>query len=259
MFIENLLDSDSQVNKAALRAVANSSVMRAAGIAIRLASFAAKQIGNGIDGLNDFAAAKEAALVRAAQLQSAGRDSQALDVTMHRLMALYLSVSARLTEESWHKPMSLDEAMVLVQQDRDYDKTEGEEYIAALSKVTGETVEQLRARQAVMGAKQTERNRELAPLARTFLEECSDTGETEDMIFADLPLQIQSAVFMKAVDNAANQLDRDVNRSMQYASSKSSVLRNIAISDVAAGKADLNQLETSFLRFMQQHRSELES
>lgn len=258
MFIDNLLDSDSQVNKAALRSTANSALMRACGIAMRLAGFAAKHIGNGVDGHNDLIAARDAALAKAQALNSAGRDSESLETVMHRLMTLYLSIQGRMAEESWFKPMSLDEALGLMATEREYDKTEGAEYIAALAKVTGESEESLRARQSRQAGKQAERNRDLAPIARTFLEECSDSGETEDQIFADLPVNVQFSLFAKATDSAANQLDRDIDRSMQFMNSKSSVLRNLAISDTAAGKADLNQLEATLTRFVQLNRHALD-
>ena len=65
-------------------------------------------------------------------------------------------------------------------------------------------------------------------------------------------------VFVKAVDSAANQLDRDVDRSMRFVNSKSSVLRNLAISDTAAGKQTLNDLEAQLTKFIEKHRDSLD-
>lgn len=258
MYIDDIIGSDNGVAKAALRATANSALTRAAGIALRLAGFAAKQVGNGIDGLNDFVAAKEAALVRAAQLRSAGRDSESLEVVMHQLMKLYLSISSRMVNEDWYKPMSIEECLALLSSEREYDKTEGSDYIAALAKVLGESEESLRARQVKNQAKDAERNRDLAPLAKSFLDECGDTGESEDQILTDLPINVQFGIFAKAVDAAANQLDRDVDRSMRFVNSKSSVLRNLAISDTAAGKATLSDIEALFTKFIEKHRDSLD-
>ena len=258
MYLDDIVNSDNQVAKAALRATANSALTRAVGIALRLAGFAQKQIGNGIDGLNDFMAAKEAALVRASQLRSAGRDSESLEVVMHQLMKLYLSINTRLENEQWFKPMTVEECLALLRSEREYDKTEGAEYIAALAKVLGESEESLRARQAKNQSKDAERNRDLAPLAKSFLDECGDTGESEDQIFIDLPVNVQFGIFAKAVDAAANQLDRDVDRSMRFINSKSSVLRNLAVSDTAAGKLALNDIEALFSKFVDRNKDTLD-
>ena len=258
MYIDDLIGSDSQVNKAALRSTANSALMRAVGIAMRISGLIKKHIGNGIDGFNDLQSAKDAAIQRAVQLNGAGRDSVDAEQLMHRLMSLYLSLQARLCEEEWHKPMSIDEALLLISTERQHDKTEGAEYIAALAKVLGESEESLRARQAKNAGKDAERNRDLAPIAKTLIEGCGDTGESEDQILSDLPINVQFGIFAKAVDAAASQLDRDVDRSMRFINSKSSVLRNLTVSDTAAGKDALNQLEAQLSAFFNKHRSELE-
>lgn len=258
MYIDDLIGSDNQVNKAALRSTANSALMRAVGIALRISGLIRKHVGNGIDGFNDLQSAKDAAIQRAIQLNGAGRDSMEAEQVMHRLMTLYLSLNSRLSDEQYYKPMTIDEALVLVSSDREYDKTEGAEYIAALSKVLGESEESLRARQARVASKDTERNRDLAPLARTLLEECNDTGESEDQVFIDLPVNVQFGIFAKAVDAAATQLDRDVDRSMRFINSKSSVLRSLTVSDTAAGKAALSDLEAQLTKFISQHRDALE-
>lgn len=258
MYIDDIIGNDTQVAKAALRATANAALMRAVNIAMRLAGFMRKHIGNGVDGHNDLIAAKEAAIQRAAQLNGAGRDAEPAERVMHRLMTLYLSLQVRMQDESWHKPMTIDEALLLVSTEREYDKTEGEEYIAALAKVLGESPDNLRARQAKQSVLSAERNRDLAPLAKTLLEECGDTGESEDQILSDLSLQVQFGIMAKAVDAAASQLDRDVDRSMRFVNSKSSVLRNLSISDTAAGKDVLNQLEAALTRFVERNSSELE-
>jgi hypothetical protein len=258
MYIDDIIGSDVSVNKAALRATANSALTRAAGIALRLAGMLEKHVGNGIDGYNDMKSALEAAKQRAASLDSAGRSSEPLEVTMHRLMTLYLSLNDRMVNEDWYKPMTVNEAMVLLSTEREHDKTEGAEYIAALSKVLGESEESLRVRQATQEAKNAERNRDLAPLALTLLEGCGDTGESEDQVFLDLPVNIQFGIFAKAVDSAASQLDRDVDRSMRYASSKSTVLRSLAVSDTAAGKLALNDLEAGLMKFVENNRDSLD-
>lgn len=258
MYIDDIIGSDNGVAKAALRATANSALTRAVGIALRLAAMLKKHVGDGIDGYNDMRSALEAAKVRAVSLNSAGRDSETLEHTMHRLMSLYLSISSRMVNEDWYKPMAIDEAIVLLSSEREYDKTEGADYIEALSKVLGESEESLRARQAKNASKDAERNRDLAPLAKTLLEECGDTGESEDQILTDLPINVQFGIFAKAVDAAANQLDRDVDRSMRFVNSKSSVLRNLAISDTAAGKATLSDIEALFTKFIEKHRDSLD-
>jgi hypothetical protein len=261
MYIDDLIGSDVQVSKAALRATANSALTRAVGIALRLAGMFSKHIGNGVDGYNDLQSAIAAAKDKAVFLNAAGRDSDSLEALMHRLMSLYLSVNARLENEQWHKPMSVDEAVLLLSTDRQYDKTEGAEYIAALAKVLGESEDNLRARQAKQASKDAERNRDLAPLASTLLESCvdaGDSGESEDKIFTDLPVTVQFGIFAKAVDAAANQLDRDIDRSMRYVNSKSSVLRNLSISDTAAGKIALNDLEAQFTKFIEHNRDTLD-
>lgn len=257
MFIEALLNSNTQTAKAALRAVANSALMRACGISLRLSAMYRKHVGNGIDGFNDLHSAMEAAKQKAAQLNSAGRDGDDLESLMHKFMALYLSLNTRMQDETFHKPLAIDAALTLLATEREYDKTEGGEYIKALSEVLGTSVEELLARQAQESLKYAERNRDLAPLAKTLLEECSDNGQDEDDMFTDLPVTAQFAILTKAIDSAANQLDRDVGRSLQFANSKSSVLRNLAISDTAAGKDALNELEKCFLRFHDTHRAEL--
>jgi len=258
MYIDDLIGSDVQVSKAALRATANSALTRAVGIALRLAGMFSKHIGNGVDGYNDLQSAIAAAKDKAISLNMAGRDADSLEELMHRLMSLYLSVNVRLENEQWHKPMSVDEAVLLLSTDRQYDKTEGAEYIAALAKVLGETEDNLRARQAKQASKDAERNRDLAPLASTLLEGCGDTGESEDQIFTDLPVTVQFGIFAKAVDAAANQLDRDIDRSMRFVNSKSSVLRNLSISDTAAGKLALNDLEAQFTKFIEHNRDTLD-
>lgn len=258
MFIDDIVGSDVQVNKAALRSVANSALMRAAGIAIRLAAFMRPHVGNGVDGWNDLEAAKQAAIDKAASLNSAGRSAEPIDRTMHRLMSLYLSINARMCDEQWHKPLSIEEGLEFMSSEREYDQTEGAEYIAALAKVLDESEESLRKRQATQSTKNAERNRDLAPLAKTLLEECADTGESEDQIFIDLPVHVQFGIFTKAVDSAASQLDREIDRSMRFVNSKSSVLRNLAISDTAAGKLALTDLEAALVRFMEDHASEIE-
>lgn len=257
MYIESLLDSNTQTAKAALRATANSALMRACGIALRLSAMYRKHVGNGIDGFNDLQSAIAAAKQKAEQLNDNGRDSDSLETLMHKFMALYLSLAARMKDESFHKPLELDAALTLLATEREVDKTEGSEYIKALSDVLGTSTEELLARQAAEQVKQAERNRDLAPLAKTLLEECADNGMDEDDMFVNLPVTAQFGIFMKAIDSAANQLDRDVGRSLQYANSKSSVLRNLAISDTAAGKADLNDLEKAFSKFYADNSSEL--
>lgn len=258
MYIDDLIGADSQVAKAALRATANSALTRAVGIALRLAGMYDKHIGNGVDGYNDLHSAIEAAKDKAVSLNMAGRDSESLESLMHRQMCLYLSLNVRLEDEQWFKPMTVQEAITLLSTDREYDKTEGAEYIAALAKVLGESEDSLRARQAKQASKDAERNRDLAPLAYTLLEGCGDTGESEDQIFLDLPVNVQFGIFAKAVDSAANQLDRDVDRSMRFVNSKSSVLRNLAISDTAAGKVALNDIEAMFTKFVEKNRDSLD-
>lgn len=258
MYIDDIIGTDNGVAKAALRATANSALTRAVGIAMRLAGMIKKHVGDGIDGYNDMRSALEAAQVKAASLNSAGRDSETLEQTMHRLMSLYLSLNARMVNEDWYKPMTVDEAILLLSTEREYDKTEGAEYIAALAKVLGESEDSLRARQAAQANKDAERNRDVAPLAKTLLEECGDTGESEDQILTDLPVNVQFGIFIKAVDSAANQLDRDIDRSMRFVNSKSSVLRNLAISDTAAGKQTLNDLEAQLTKFIEKHRDSLD-
>lgn len=257
MFIETMLSSNTQTSKAALRATANSALMRACGIALRLSAMYRKHIGNGVDGFNDLRATVEAAKVKAAQLNSAGRDGDDLETLMHKFMALYLSLNSRMQDETFHKPLEVGAALTLLATEREYDKTEGSEYIKALSEVLGTSAEELLARQAQESVKQAERNRDLAPFAQTLLESCGDNGQDEDDMLADLPVTAQFAILTKAIDSAANQLDRDVGRTLQYANSKSSVLRNLALSDTAAGKADLTELEKCFTRFYELHRSEL--
>lgn len=258
MYIDDLISTQNNVAKAALRATANSALTRAVGISMRLAGMLKKHVGDGIDGYNDMLSALEAAKMKSIALNSAGRDSETLEHTMHRLMTLYLSISARLSEEDWYKPMSIDDAILLLSTEREYDKTESSEYIAALSKVLGESEESLLARQAKNSAKDAERNRDVAPLAKTLLEGCGDTGESEDQIFNDLAVNVQFGIFAKAVDSAANQLDREIDRSMRFMNSKSSVLRSLAVSDTAAGKATLDDIEKVFAAFFEKHRDSLD-
>lgn len=258
MYIDDLIGQENPVAKAALRATANSALTRAVGTALRIAGMLNKHIGNGVDGYNDMISAIEAAKAKAASLNMAGRDAESLEALMHRLMTLYLSLNARMEQETWFKPLTIDEALVLLSTEREYDKTEGAEYIAALSKVLGESEDSLRARQAKQSNKDAERNRDLGPLAKCLLEDCGDTGESEDQIFNDLPINVQFGIFAKAIDSAANQLDRDIDRSMRFVNSKSSVLRNLAVSDTAASKLALNDLERELVKFVDNHRDTLD-
>lgn len=258
MYIDDLIGQENPVAKAALRATANSALTRAVGTALRIAGMLNKHIGNGVDGYNDMISAIEAAKAKAASLNMAGRDAESLEALMHRLMTLYLSLNVRMEQETWFKPLTIDEALVLLSTEREYDKTEGAEYIAALSKVLGESEDSLRARQAKQSNKDAERNRDLGPLAKCLLEDCGDTGESEDQIFNDLPINVQFGIFAKAIDSAANQLDRDIDRSMRFVNSKSSVLRNLAVSDTAASKLALNDLERELVKFVDNHRDTLD-
>jgi len=255
--VTTLADSDSQVCKAGLRAVGNSALMRACGIAFKLARLDAKNVGNGIDGANDSIAARLKAEADAVFLNAAGKEAITDYSLMRSLHSIYVGVSDRLQDESWHKPMTLSEAIAFMSTSQDYDRTEGAAYVAALAKVLGEKPDALWARKQADDAKSAAKNAALAPQAEALLESLAVTGVHEDIILSELPVNVQFGLLAKSVDSAASQLDRDTSRAMKFINSKSSVLRNLAVSDVAAGKADLNAVEKLLLDFVSDHGDEL--
>lgn len=255
---EVLADSTSSVAKAALRTLANSALMRACGVAFRLAAMQAKHIGRGIDGLNDLKSAELKAQADAVFLNSTGKDGDTLEDQLRKLMALYLGASASEKLEGFFAPMSVEEAIEFMSTQQDVSVGSDDELIAALEKISGETRDQLLARKEAENAKQAGRNAKLAPLAHTLLESCADNGQDLEGQFAELNLNTQFGILAKMVDSSANQYDRDLSRAMKFSSSKSTVLRSLTVSDVAVGKADLNELEQMLLRFVNEHQSELE-
>lgn len=258
MYIEQLIDANNPVAKAAMRSTANSCVMRACGIAIRLAMLSHRMIGNGIDGFNDLHAVRDAVKQSSDWFNDSGKDSELPEETMHNLMALYLSIQKRMLDEDFFAPMSIEDAFTLMSQPQRAEVDKEDDVIKALSEISGESVEDLMARKEADNQKQADRNRDLAPLARTFLDECADNGADEDTQFAQLPVHIQFAVFCKAVDGAASQFDRELTRTMRFSNSKSAVLRSLALSDTAAGKSTLNDLEAMLTKYIDDHKSELD-
>lgn len=255
---EAIQDSTSSVAKAALRTLANSALMRAAGVAFRLAAMQAKHIGRGIDGLNDLKSQELRAQADAIFLGSTGKDGDTLEQQMAKLMRLYLSVSASEKLEGFFAPMTISEAVEFMSTQQDVSVGSDDELIKALEQISGESREQLLARKEAENAKQASRNSKLAPLAHTLLETCTDNGQDLEAQFEELNLNTQFGVLAKMVDSAANQFDRDLSRAMKFSSSKSTVLRSLTISDTAVGKADLNELEQMLVKFVQLHSSELE-
>lgn len=258
MYIETMLEAQNPVAKAALRSTANSCVMRACGIALRLAMLSHRMIGNGIDGYNDLRAVRDAAKQSADWFKGTGKDAELPETTMHNLMALYLSIQNRMVDEDFFAPMSIDDAFMLMSQPQGAEVDKEDDVIKALAEISGESIEDLMARKEADNQKQADRNRDLAPLARTFLDECADNGADEDTQLAQLPINVQFAVFCKAVDGAANQFDRELTRTMRFSNSKSAVLRSLALSDTAAGKATLNELEAMLTKYIDDHKSELD-
>jgi len=258
MYIETALEANNGVGKSALRSTANSALMRARGIALRLANIAVRTIGNGIDGYNDMHAARDAARQAASWFNDTGKAAEPLEDTMQSLMALYYSLADRLSEEEFFAPMTIPDAFRLMSAPQGAEVDSESEIIKALAEISGESVEKLLERKEKEQAKSAARNADMTPLAMTFLEECGGNGADEDAQFDDLPLNIRFAIFCKAIDGAANQYDRDLSRAMKFSDSKSAVLRSLAVSDTAAGKNTLNDLEASLTKFIQQHKSELD-
>lgn len=258
MYIEIALEANNSVGKAALRATANSALMRACGISLRLAGYAQRIIGNGIDGYNDLISARDAARGSAEWFEQTGKNAEPLEDTMQHLMALYLSIQSRLAEEDFFAPMTVLEAFTFMASGDGAEVDKEADLIKALAEISGESVEQLAARKDKESAKYADRNRDLTPLAMTFIEECNDNGASEDEQLEILPSQVQFNIFCKAIDSAANQFDRDLSRAMRFSDSKSAVLRALAVSDTAAGKATLSELESILSRFITSHKSELD-
>lgn len=258
MYIENALEANNSVGKAALRSTANSALMRACGVALRLAGFAMKHVGNGIDGYNDMHAVRDAARQSADWFSDTGKDAETLEDTMQNLMALYYSLVERLTEEDFFAPMTIDEAFALMSQPQGAGVDREDDIIKALSEISGESVDQLVGRKEKEQAKNADRNASMTPLAMTFIEECGGNGADEDQQWEQLPLQVRFGIMCKAIDSAATQFDRDLSRAMRFSDSKSSVLRSLAVSDTAAGKATLSDLEAVLVKFIEHNKSELD-
>lgn len=257
-FIVDLLDSKSPASKAALRSVANGCLMRAINVALRLARQAKRHVGRGVDGANDMAALRDAAYARAAALNDAGRDAVPLEEVMFANFRLYSALHDRLldNDSEFERAMTIEAGFDLATSERELD-TSAEAELLALSKLSGMSIDDIKAAHAKDQQRMSASTTSLVPLAETLLKDTQLNGLNEDQLFIELPVHQQFNAFAKATEAATIQLQRDVVRAARFLDSPVPALRKLALSDTAVNKADVDSLNAQLERFILTHASEL--
>lgn len=256
--ISTLLDATSPVAKAALRSIGNGAICRAANLAMRLARQYSKHIGNGIDGANDLLALISEHRASAEWMNGTGREAQAQEETLNLLVRIHYAIHARTSEESYFRPMSLEEALDLVNTPQQVKPMEVRESLDALIKISGKSEAEILALHTKANEQYQQRDAGLLPIAANLMESVAHDATDEDELFTDLPVTVQFGLLAKCTEAAAVQLDRDVVKAARYLNSPVKTLRDLAFSDTAAGKGDFDDLEKILAKFLEQHGHEIE-
>lgn len=259
-YITDLLDSKSPAALAALRTTANSCLMRAISQALRLARIELRNVGNGIDGANNLRANADAAKARAKQLEGAGKQGITAEEIILRNFRMYYAIAVRLEDRDneYERAMTVDQAFELATTPRDSSKLSQSAELAALSKISGMSPEDILKMRDLDARRFADSAKDAVPLARTMLDDVAHNGVGEDELFLELPVQQQFQTFAKATEAAVIQLQRDTQRAARFLESPVRALRDLAFSDVTVSKADADSLEKQLEHFIVTHKSELE-
>lgn len=259
-YITDLLDSKSPAALAALRSTANSCLMRAVNQALKLARMQLRHVGRGIDGANDLRAMADAAKTRAQQLDSAGRDSITSEEVILRNFRLYYAIATRLEDRDseYERAMTVDQAFEFVTTPRDSSKLSQSAELAALSKISGMSPEDILKMRDLDARRYADSAKDAQPLARVILDDIPHNGVSEDELFLELPVEQQFQTFAKATEAAVVQLQRDTQRASRFLESPVKALRDIAFSDVMVSRADADSLEKQLEHYIVTHKSELD-